>query len=60
MAKTKEVNFRSIETLPIDVRKILLAENAKDKAKRGTNKYSVNLTIIKIIREWKSKCNADQ
>lgn len=41
-----------LNNLPEDVRKLILKEQLKIKADRGTNQYSLALTIYKIIREW--------
>lgn len=57
MAKQEPINFKNLATVPIDVRKIILQEQAKEKQKRGVAQYSVQSTIIKIIRQWNNKCN---
>lgn len=43
--------------MPIDVLKIILKEQGKEKEKRGLKQFSISTTIIKIIREWNNKCN---
>lgn len=53
---TKGLNT-TLRNIPIDVRKILLKEQFKEKEKRGTMQYSISTTIFKIIREWNNKCN---
>jgi hypothetical protein len=50
------INFKNLSSLPIDVRKIILREQAKEKEKRGVAQYSVQMTVIKIIRQWENKC----
>lgn len=57
MARQEPINFKNLATVPIDVRKIILQEQAKEKQKRGVAQYSVQSTIIKIIRQWQNKCN---
>jgi len=57
MTKKKEgMNFRKLESVPADVRKIILREQETEKDKRGIGKFSVASTIIKIIREWNARC----
>lgn len=56
MAKTEPINFKNLATVPIDVRKIILREQGKEKEKKGVGQYSVQQTIIKIIRQWENKC----
>lgn len=46
-----------VRDIPAEVKKILTDEQAKEKNKRGTSQYSLSSTIIKIVREWKNKCN---
>ena len=57
MAKQQQIDFKRLSTVPIDVRKIILKEQQKEKDKRGIGKYSIQLTLIKIVREWNNKCN---
>lgn len=57
MAKAIQINFKDLSTVPIDVRKIITKEQQKEKDKKGVGKYSVALTICKIVREWNNKCN---
>jgi hypothetical protein len=57
MAKQPQIDFKRLSTVPIDVRKIILKEQQKEKDKRGIGKYSIQLTLIKIVREWNNKCN---
>ncbi len=56
MAKQEPINFKNLSTVPIDVRKIILQEQAKEKDKKGLGQYSIQMTICKIIRQWKTKC----
>jgi hypothetical protein len=42
--------------MPIDVLKVVLKEQGKEKEKRGLKQFSISTTIIKIIREWNNKC----
>ena len=46
-----------LRSLPIDVLKIVLKEQLKEKEKRGLKQFSLSTTIFKIIRQWNSKCN---
>lgn len=46
----------SVRNVPVDVRKIILAVQTKEKEKRGRMQYSMSSTIFKIIREWNNKC----
>lgn len=48
-----------LKGVPEDVRKIVLAEQLKEKQNRGTNQFSMSTTIFKIIREWE-KCYNSQ
>lgn len=48
------IDFRSLKTLPVDIRKIIVREQGKEKENRGIQ-FSISSTIIKIIREWE-KC----
>lgn len=57
MAKSIQINFKDLSTVPIDVRKIIQKEQDKEKQKKGVGKYSVALVVCKIVREWNSKCN---
>lgn len=41
-----------LKNLPEDIRRLILKQQAKEKASRGTNQFSMELTIYKIIREW--------
>lgn len=45
-----------LRNVPIDVRKIILREQAKEKDKRNVMQYSITSTVIKIIRQWENKC----
>ena len=45
--------------LPIDVLKIILKEQGKEKEKRNLKQFSLATTIYKIVREWKNKCGQD-
>lgn len=45
--------------LPIDVLKVLLKEQGKEKEKRGVKQFSLSTTIIKIVREWNDKCRQE-
>ena len=56
MPRKEQIDFKNLATVPIDVCKIILQEQAREKEKRGMAQYSVQLTIIKIVREWKTKC----
>lgn len=56
MANTEPINFKNLATVPVDVRKIILREQAKEKEKKGVAQYSIQMTIIKIIRQWENKC----
>ena len=56
MPKTEPINFKTLSTVPVDVRKIILAEQQKEKEKKGVGQYSIQMTICKIIRQWKTKC----
>lgn len=47
--KTSNINLRNV---PIDVRKIIIREQSKEKESRGTLQFSISTTIFKIIREW--------
>lgn len=60
MAKTIQINFKNLQTVPIDVRKILQKEQQKEKEKKGIGKYSIALVLCKIIRAWNNKCNESQ
>jgi hypothetical protein len=57
MPKAIQINFKDLKTIPIDVRKIITKDNQKERDKKGVGKYSIALTICKIVREWNSKCN---
>lgn len=57
MSKTEPIDFKNLATVPIDIRKIILKEQAKEKEKRGVAQYSIQTTVCKIIREWNNKCN---
>lgn len=57
MAKAIQINFKDLSTVPIDVRKIITKEQQKEKDKKGVGKYSIALTICKIVRAWNDKCN---
>lgn len=57
MAKTIPIDFKDLSTVPVDVRKILLKEQQREKDKKGIGKFSVALTICKIVKEWNNKCN---
>lgn len=48
-----------IRHLPEDVRRVIIREQAKEKEKRGTLKWSISSTIFKIIREWE-RCREKQ
>jgi len=56
MSKTEPINFKNLSTVPVDVRKIILREQSKEKEKKGVAQYSIQMTIIKIIRQWENKC----
>jgi len=56
MPKTEPINFKNLATVPVDVRKIILREQSKEKEKKGVAQYSIQMTIIKIIRQWENKC----
>lgn len=45
-----------VRDIPVEVKKILTDEQAREKNKRGTSQYSLSSTIIKIVREWSNKC----
>lgn len=60
MAKAIQINFKDLSTVPIDVRKILQKEQRKEMDKKGVGKYSIALTICKIVRAWNDKCNESQ
>lgn len=47
-----------LKNVPEDVRKIIIKEQAEEKANKGVNQYSMALTIYKIIKEWNNKCKA--
>lgn len=57
MAKSILINFKNLSTVPVDVRKIITREQQKEKDKKVIGKYSIALTICKIVREWNNKCN---
>lgn len=57
MPKAIQINFKDLSTVPVDVRKIITREQQKEKDKKGIGKYSVALTICKIVRSWNDKCN---
>lgn len=57
MAKTTQINFKDLSTVPIDVRNILKKEQRKEMDKKNIGKYSIGLTICKIVRAWNDKCN---
>lgn len=59
MAKAIQINFKDLSTVPIDVRKIIRKEQDKEKDKKGIGKFSIALTICKIVREWNNKCNQE-
>lgn len=46
-----------LRTVPADVLKIVLKEQAKEKERRNLKQFSLSTTIFKIIRAWNSKCN---
>jgi len=46
----------SLKSIPPDVMKIILTEQAKQKINRGDNQYSLSRTVIKIIKEWNNNC----
>lgn len=46
-----------LRSVPIDVLKIVLKQQGKEKEKRGLKQFSLSTTIFKIIREWNNKCN---
>lgn len=41
-----------LKSIPTDVNRIILQEQAKAKAQKGTNQFSIESTIYKIIREF--------
>lgn len=45
-----------LKNVPEEVRKIILQQQLKEKEHRGTNQYSIALTVFKIIKEWNNKC----
>jgi hypothetical protein len=44
-----------LKSVPEDIRKIVIKEQAKEKENRGTNQYSMACVIFKIVREWNQK-----
>lgn len=57
MAQTEQIDFKNLQTVPEDVRKIITKEQRKEMDKKRIGKYSIALAICKIIREWNNKCN---
>ena len=41
-----------LKDIPAEVNKIILDEQARAKKEKGTNQYSIESTIYKIIREY--------
>lgn len=41
-----------LKNIPPEVNRIILQEQAKAKAQKGTNQFSIELTIYKIIKEF--------
>jgi hypothetical protein len=41
-----------LKNIPPEVNRIILDEQARAKKERGTNQYSIESTIYKIIREY--------
>lgn len=58
-ANCTEMSEYRRETMPEDVRIIVLREQTREKEKRGINQFSITSTIYKIIREWE-KCYNSQ
>lgn len=42
-----------LKNVPDDIRKFIVREQAKEKENRGTQQYSLSMTIVKLIRELK-------
>lgn len=54
---SNQIDFKNLSTVPVDVRKVLQKEQQREKEKKGIGKFSIQLTICKIVREWNNKCN---
>jgi len=49
-----------LRAVPLEIRKIVLKEQSKEKENRGTSQYSMSSTIFKIIREWETCYNSQK
>ena len=48
-----------VRSIPDEIAKVLIREQAKQKEQRGILQYSLSATIIKIIKDWE-KCHKEE
>lgn len=50
----------TLKNIPADVNRILLNEQKEAKEQKGTNQFSIELTVYKIIREFERCKKAEE
>lgn len=58
MEPRKKITY-SFRNMPQEIYKIVLREQGRLKANRGTSQFGIDQTIYSIIREWE-KCKEDK